>query len=748
MRRENKKRNKIIIGLISLLLIMTVGYAAFQTNLNIKGTSKISSNWDIRITNVTSGNKTGNAENAKTPTWTNLTASMEANLYEKGDAMEYKVTVENKGTFDAKLENILTNIKSNNEAIKISFSGYTKGEKLYKNTTKTVNVKIEYNKDYEGTPPSITRSGYNIIGYNTATGSTTNNSSYNASSKVLTLTSSNNNSTWYAITSKTITITFNKNGASSQTNGSGTAVSDTTVTRTCSMYNTSTTCNVTSPTIVGASGFSVVGYNTATGSTTSAWNHNTAKAVSVNTTYYAVTKSTSAYTATFNANGATSVGSSSLSCYRYNGSSSCTVTAPSITRSGFTITGWNTSASATTSSLNVGATLTLTSNPTYYAITKKVVIVTFNKGANVSAVGAASGTCTIQNTATNYNIKVRVTSGVSRQNTSSIVATTTNTIPTPTYSASYASGKTTVTITYPSGCGSSYTCSYIKDGGTAVNVTSTTAAVAFTVNGTLVAKVSDGVSTVSTSTYRVVVKYGISKGTVKGGSINVSTTLATHTENVSFTTSPSSDFTYQGATIVCNDGSKYNLNSNTKSFNITNTACTTATVYPSWGKNDYNIWYTGSANNTGGMNSYLYDGVKMNITWNEGGNRALGFYYGAATEARAQASTVNSFNITDYATFKANIWCYNYSGTWFAYFMGISQNKNSWVHFSPQVSNRIDWTNTASPANSPTLNISNYSGNYYISSQLYAKTSNGSGFGCYNDVMSLLGKTYSYSNQS
>ena len=81
MRRENKKRNKIIIGLISLLLIMTVGYAAFQTNLNIKGTSKISSNWDIRITNVTSGNKTGNAENAKTPTWTNLTASMEANLY-------------------------------------------------------------------------------------------------------------------------------------------------------------------------------------------------------------------------------------------------------------------------------------------------------------------------------------------------------------------------------------------------------------------------------------------------------------------------------------------------------------------------------------------------------------------------------------------------------------------------------------------------------------------------------------------
>ena len=151
---------------------MTVGYAAFQTNLNIKGTSKISSNWDIRITNVTSGNKTGNAENAKTPTWTNLTASMEANLYEKGDAMEYEVTVENKGTFDAKLEDIITNIKSNNEAIKITFSGYTKGEKLYKNTTKIVNVKIEYNKDFTGTPPSTSSEVEITLDYGQAEGGT------------------------------------------------------------------------------------------------------------------------------------------------------------------------------------------------------------------------------------------------------------------------------------------------------------------------------------------------------------------------------------------------------------------------------------------------------------------------------------------------------------------------------------------------------------------------------------------------
>ncbi|MFQ8643862.1 MAG: hypothetical protein ACLR92_06325, partial [Bacilli bacterium] len=56
---------------------------------------------------------------------------------------------------------------------------------------------------------------------------------------------------------------------------------------------------------------------------------------------------------------------------------------------------------------------------------------------------------------------------------------------------------------YPSGCGSTYTCTYIKDGGSPVTVTSNPT-VYFGANGTLVAKVSDGVSTASASTYSVV----------------------------------------------------------------------------------------------------------------------------------------------------------------------------------------------------------------------------------------------------
>ena len=210
------------------------------------------------------------------------------------------------------------------------------------------------------------------------------------------------NVTLYAIykkEAKTITVTFNKNGSSSLSETS----------KTCTIaasYNgnaQATSCNITSPTITPASGFTALGFNTTASATSSSWSANTAKSFSSNATYYAITKSSSALTGTFNANGAT-ISATSASCYRYNGSASCTVTTPTITRSGFTITGWGTSANATTATVKPGANATISANTTYYAVTSKEVTVTYNKGANVSAIGATSGTCTIQNSATNCQV--------------------------------------------------------------------------------------------------------------------------------------------------------------------------------------------------------------------------------------------------------------------------------------------------------------------------------------------------------
>ncbi len=149
---EKRKRSIVIVSLCAVLLLMTVGYAAFNTLLDIAGTSSITSNWEIKITDVKRTNITNMAEEVNDPVWSDLTASMEANLYQKGDSVEYDVTIENKGTLDAELADVEQITLSNHDAIKITTSGYEKGEILTRDNSKIIKVKIEYNPDFTGVP--------------------------------------------------------------------------------------------------------------------------------------------------------------------------------------------------------------------------------------------------------------------------------------------------------------------------------------------------------------------------------------------------------------------------------------------------------------------------------------------------------------------------------------------------------------------------------------------------------------------
>jgi surface protein len=148
--------------------------------------------------------------------------------------------------------------------------------------------------------------------------------------------------------------------------------------------------------------------------------------------------------------------------------------------------------SKTTKSINVVATASAESGIAKYEFSKDSGTTWIDNGTN----NTYSFSGLTKNTA--YPIKVRVTSTVGKLTTTDVTNVTTNNIATPTFAESGTTTKT-VTITYPAGCGSTLTCSYVKDGGTSVSVTSTTTSVTFTASGSLVANVTDGTNNVSSS---------------------------------------------------------------------------------------------------------------------------------------------------------------------------------------------------------------------------------------------------------
>ena len=152
-RFSRTQRNYIIAGLCMILVIMGVGYAAFQSQLKISGTSNISSNFLVRITDIQSTVLNGQASDAQTPSHTETTATFHTNLVSPGDAMRYDITVANEGSIDAVLNSIDVNTGSN-DAITFETSGIKEGDALLKSTTDVLTVIVRYNSSVTSQPES------------------------------------------------------------------------------------------------------------------------------------------------------------------------------------------------------------------------------------------------------------------------------------------------------------------------------------------------------------------------------------------------------------------------------------------------------------------------------------------------------------------------------------------------------------------------------------------------------------------
>ncbi len=107
----NQKNKSILIGgLIAIVLIMAVGYAAFSTALTISSTANVTASWNVAFDSTktsgtgvvsTSGSATGGTISYSN---NNQTATIsQTGLTKPGDSATYTLTIKNTGTIAATL---------------------------------------------------------------------------------------------------------------------------------------------------------------------------------------------------------------------------------------------------------------------------------------------------------------------------------------------------------------------------------------------------------------------------------------------------------------------------------------------------------------------------------------------------------------------------------------------------------------------------------------------------------------------
>ena len=154
-RLNRTNRNYIIMGLCAILLIMGVGYAAFQSQLKISGTSNIASNFLVKITGIEVSSKSGGAaDKPEITTYNDTSATFGTTLQSPGDSITYDITIENQGTIDAVLKTI-SKTDASNSAILFETSGVNEGDPLNVGETATMQVKVTYNTAVTSQPEDL-----------------------------------------------------------------------------------------------------------------------------------------------------------------------------------------------------------------------------------------------------------------------------------------------------------------------------------------------------------------------------------------------------------------------------------------------------------------------------------------------------------------------------------------------------------------------------------------------------------------
>ena len=158
---EKERRTKALVVVVLLIVIagLTVAFAALSTTLNINGTAYLdAAKWGIRFENLSSPTKIGSATTTGTAKIEETKAAeitgMNVNLSIPGDKVTYTVDLVNKGTINAKIDNIEKTVLTKEQQRYLTFKVTDKKGKeisqddiLSAGETRNLTITIEFIKD-------------------------------------------------------------------------------------------------------------------------------------------------------------------------------------------------------------------------------------------------------------------------------------------------------------------------------------------------------------------------------------------------------------------------------------------------------------------------------------------------------------------------------------------------------------------------------------------------------------------------
>ena len=158
---EKERRTKALVVVVLLIVVagLTIAFAALSTTLNINGTAYLdAAKWGIRFENLSNPTKIGSATTTGTAKIEETKAAeitgMNVSLSTPGDKIVYTVDLVNKGTINAKIDNIektqLTSEQQRYLTFKVTDkNGYEikQGDILEKGETKKITITIEFIKN-------------------------------------------------------------------------------------------------------------------------------------------------------------------------------------------------------------------------------------------------------------------------------------------------------------------------------------------------------------------------------------------------------------------------------------------------------------------------------------------------------------------------------------------------------------------------------------------------------------------------